>query len=444
MRESSQDVTIRPETISANPYNPAMASEDDLRQSGLVNPLDVLVTSPILSEANKIIKEVQGSRRTDTTVNILKAFLDVPLNSELNVIQKLSDVVLWLGDYAEYHEVDALEFFGRNTYQNLTNLHEAGYLRRPTKGMEYDTPALQTTAKGVAYLMWHDEVDDDALLRMLITGTTKDIGYVPADISNTYKTPWQILNDDYFSAVLVNNPTQISKYTQHLIGAESTKFVRNLAAGVFTKNASQVWKTLGPVQVPFLKHFVHRHVKPIKVADSYLSNEIMPDLDNPKELILKLADLIDYEGYSHVDQPSLDKLAKNEVNEEICRIGWLMLQSAGDEITGADWAEEIYLDERPQREQLQSFADNHEDFLEQWKEVVGTPGQWKREALDAMTQGEKAALLERATKAMAFLKTGEAMDLLTDEEMELVYRDMMDEAAAAQAEMLAEDIAMDK
>ena len=162
------------------------------------------------------------------------------------------------------------------------------------------------------------------------------------------------------------------------------------------------------------------------------------------EGILKLAELIDYEGYSHVDQPSLDKLAKNEVNEEICRIGWLMLQSAGDEITGADWAEEIYLDERPQREQLQSFSDNHQDFLAQWNEVVGSPGQWKREALDAMSQGEKAALLERATKAMAFLKTGEAMDLLTDEEMELLYRDMMEEQAAAQAEMLAEDIAMGK
>ena len=442
MRESSQDVTIRPETISDNPYNPSTASEPG--RSGLVNPLDVLVTSPILSEANKIIKEVQGSRRTDTTVNILKTFLDVPLNSELNNIQKLSDVVLWLADYAQYHELEADKIYGRNPYQNLTNLHEAGYLRRPTKGMEYDTPALQTTAKGVAYLMWHDEVDDDALLRMLITGTTKDIGYVPADISNTYKTPWQILNDDYFSSVLVNTPTQISKYTQHLIGAESTKFVRNLAAGVFTKNASQVWKTLGPVQVPFLKHFVHQHVKPSKVADSYLSNEIMPDLDNPRELIGKLAELIDYEGYSHVDQQSLDKLAKNEVNEEICRIGWLMLQSAGNEITGADWAEDHFGDERPQREQLQSFSDNHADFLEQWKEVVGTPGQWKREALDAMTQGEKAALLERASKAMAFLKTGEAMDLLTDEEMELLYRDMMDEEAAGQAEMLAEDIAMGK
>jgi hypothetical protein len=229
-----------------------------LRRSGLVNPLDVLVTSPILSEANKIIKGVQHSRRTDTTVNILKTFLDVPLNSELNSIQKISDVTLWLADYAQYHELDADAFFGRNAYQNLTNLEEAGYLRRPTKGMEYDTPALQTTAKGVAYLMWHDELDDDALLRMLITGTTKDIGYVPADISNTYKTPWQIHNDDYFSAILVNTPTQIFKYTQHLIGAESTKFVRKLAAGVFTKNAREVWKTLGPVQVPFLKHFVHR------------------------------------------------------------------------------------------------------------------------------------------------------------------------------------------
>ena len=310
--------------------------------------------------------------------------------------------------------------------------------------MEYDTPALQTTAKGVAYLMWHDEVDDDALLRMLITGTTKDIGYVPADISNTYKTPWEIANDDFFSAVLVNNPMQVFKYTQHLIGAESTKFVRDLAAGVFTKNALMVWKTLGPVQVPFLKHFVHQHVKPSKVADSYLSNEIMPDLDNPRELIGKLGELIDYEGYSHVDQQSLDKLAKNEVNEEICRSGWLMLQSAGNEITGADWAEDHFGDERPQREQLQSFSDNHADFLEPWNDVVGSPGQWKREALDAMTQGEKAALLERASKAMAFLKTGEAMDLLTDEEMELLYRDMMDEEAAGQAEMLAEDIAMGK
>ena len=121
-----------------------------------------------------------------------------------------------------------------------------------------------------------------------------------------------------------------------------------------------------------------------------------------------------------------------------------MLKAAGNEITGADWAEDHFGDERPQREQLQSFSDNHADFLEQWKEVVGSPGQWKREALDAMTQGEKAALLERASKAMAFLKTGEAMALLTDEEMELLYRDMMDEEAAGQAEMLAEDIAMGK
>jgi hypothetical protein len=102
----------------------------------------------------------------------------------------------------------------------------------------------------------------------------------------------------------------------------------------------------------------------------------------------------------------------NEVNEEICRIGWLMLQSAGDEITGADWAEEHVADERPQREQLQSVAANHKDFLSQWSEVVEQV-QWQEEALEAMTVAQKADLLDRARKAMTFLKTGEAIELLT-------------------------------
>ena len=61
-----------------------------------------------------------------------------------------------------------------------------------------------------------------------------------------------------------------------------------------------------------------------------------------------------------------------------------------------------------------------------------------------MTVAQKADLLGRARKAMAFLKTGEAIELLSNEEMEALFENMVDEQGAAQMEILAEDIAMGK
>jgi hypothetical protein len=409
---------------------------------GLVDPLDLMVTAEILQRAQDLLTEVQDTRRTANAVNILKAFLDVPFGSELYEPLTTTEIIMWLSEYAQRKGHDPATYFGGNIYQNLVNLEKRRYLRSPGLEPEVPLPVFETTARGIAYLTWHNDLDSEALLRKLVTGTVKEIGFVPADISDTYKTPFQLdQTDDFYSAYLTANPREALKHTHHLIGMDSDKFVRRLTAGVFSKRTRMVWESLGTAQVPFLQHWVRKFIQPATVADSWLGEKIMPLIDKPQQLVRQLAEVM---GYDMQDRDART-ISENTVNEEICRVGWVLLKTAGDEATGITWAQEYGSDSRPQREQLEAFDENMVALLASYQGMTydGAP-KFDGEALENMGEQGRAELLERAQRAFTYMKSGDPSELLSSEELDDLYYELTEEAAAAQYEMHQEDIARDK
>ena len=381
---------------------------------GLVDPLDLAVTAEILQYAKDLFAEVQDTRRTENAVNILQAFLDVPFGSELYEPLTTTEIIIWLGEHAQRLGHDPATYFGGNIYQNLVNLEKRGYLRSLVLEPEVPQPVFETTPRGVAYLTWHGDLDSEALLRKLVTGTVKDIGFVPADITDTYKTPFQLdQTDDFYSAYLTANPREALKHTHHLIGMDSEKFIRRLSVGVFDKRTRMVWEALGTAQVPFLQHWVRKFIQPTTVADSWLGEKIMPLIDKPQQLVRQLAEVM---GYDMQDRDART-ISENTVNEEICRVGWVLLKTAGDEATGVTWAQEYGSDNRPQRQQLEAFEENMVALFASYQGMTydGVP-KFDGEALENMGEQGRAELLERAQRAFTYMKSGDAIELLAEDE----------------------------
>jgi hypothetical protein len=304
-----KDATVTPSTI----------------RTGMVNPLDVMVTSQVVQQMQSVLSRVVKTRRSDSTINLLQSFKETKGDFALLQADSIVDAVAWLqSSYPKKVSYDpsaplASEAYGVDVYSNVRNLMRSRYLR--SRSEEYgpgDIPYLMITAKGIAYLYFHGELNITEFLNFLITGNTVSELKVPADTSDKYLTKWDLVSD-LPSYTYLDDVSLLDGYRAHLVGSDSAKYVRNISDAVFSRNAGKAWSALGALQLPVARMLVHGRL-PEKVAESYLKDSVLPYMGQPKKLIQALADTIDMHPYD----------SKVIIEEEILRVAWELLKRAGD------------------------------------------------------------------------------------------------------------------
>jgi hypothetical protein len=397
---------------------------------GQVDPLDLLVTARILASMTSLVSQVRRTRRSETTVNLLHRFIHVPIASELQDIDSLGETVIWLRetfetDVTRYEvpgeETKIEDFYGAEIYQNVRNLVKSRYLRL-RDAEQYgpgDMPYLMITAKGIAYLYFHDEIDNTQFKSFLVTGGLDGFGTVTADVSDQYRTDWR-LSGNMPSRHYFYNPEGLDSYINHLRGEDGPRFTRNITDAVFSRNAAKAWSALGDLQLDFVRRWMKDLVPSAKMAEVYLTNEVLPHMSQPKKIIKALAEALERDT----------DVAIAEVEEEILRVAWELLKRAGDKTVGIVDAIEnknqevlghlAKLEQQSNkwsgipglREQIedhdQEMAHEIRPYLESSKAIAEANGE----------EFDEAEMTNRIIRAFDFLESGEPEDVFSPEEWE--------------------------
>jgi len=172
-----------------------------------------------------------------------------------------------------------------------------------------------------------------------------------------------------------------------------------------------------------------------KMAEVYLTNEVLPHMNSPKKIIKALAEASNSEP----------DVAIAEVEEEILRVAWELLKRAGDKTVGIVDALEnkhpevlghlAQLDQQTNKwsgiSTPRELVEDHDP--EMTHEILPLLTRRKAKALANGEEFDEVEMTNRIIRAFDYLESGAPEDVLSEAEWEAIQEEHYADMAADQA-----------